>query len=232
MSRLSGNGETVRAVIFDFDGVIADSESLHLRAFQRTLSPLGLELSAEDYYSRYLAFDDRTFFGEFLRDSGRPAGEDAVAELVERKAVFFEESSGRDVRIFPGVEEFLSLVSGKYLTAIGSGAFRSEIEVILERKGLSDFFGFVVGAEDTRDSKPSPEVYLRCLDRLKSGFDATLSAARCVVFEDSPHGVLAARRAGMKCVGITNSCGAEKLAGADRVIGSFFEIMDGFPGSL
>lgn len=219
-------------MIFDFDGVIADSESLHLRAFQRTLSPLGLELSAEDYYSRYLAFDDRTFFGEFLRDSGRPAGEDAVAELVERKAVFFEESSGRDVRIFPGVEEFLSLVSGKYLTAIGSGAFRSEIEVILERKGLSDFFGFVVGAEDTRDSKPSPEVYLRCLDRLKSGFDATLSAARCVVFEDSPHGVLAARRAGMKCVGITNSCGAEKLAGADRVIGSFFEIMDGFPGSL
>ena len=232
MSRLSGNGERIRAVIFDFDGVIADSESLHLRAFQRTLSPLGLELSAEDYYSRYLAFDDRTFFGEFLRDSGRPAGEDAVAELVERKAVFFEESSGRDVRIFPGVEEFLSLVSGKYLTAIGSGAFRSEIEVILERKGLSDFFGFVVGAEDTRDSKPSPEVYLRCLDRLKSGFDATLSAARCVVFEDSPHGVLAARRAGMKCVGITNSCGAEKLAGADRVIGSFFEIMDGFPGSL
>ena len=232
MSRLSGNGETIRAVIFDFDGVIADSESLHLRAFQRTLSPLGLELSAEDYYSRYLAFDDRTFFGEFLRDSGRPAGEDAVAELVERKAVFFEESSGRDVRIFPGVEEFLSLVSGKYLTAIGSGAFRSEIEVILERKGLSDFFGFVVGAEDTRDSKPSPEVYLRCLDRLRSGFDATLSAARCVVFEDSPHGVLAARRAGMKCVGITNSCGAEKLAGADRVIGSFFEIMDGFPGSL
>lgn len=232
MPGLSGNEETIRAVIFDFDGVVADSESLHLRAFQETVKPLGLALSPEDYYSRYLAFDDRTFFGEFLRDNGRPAGDDSVAELVERKAVFFEESAGEGVGIFPGVEEFLALVSGKYLTAIGSGAFRSEIEVILEQKGLSDFFGFVVGAEDTRHSKPSPEVYLRCLDRFKSGFDATLRASRCVVFEDSPHGVLAAKRAGMKCVGITNSCGAENLAGADRVVGSFFEIMDGFPGNL
>ena len=232
MANLSGNEERIKAVIFDFDGVIADSESLHLRAFQRTVEPLGLRLSAGDYYSRYLAFDDRTFFAEFLRDNGRAAGGDAVAELVERKAVFFEESAGEDIRIFPGVEEFLGLVSGKYPAAIGSGAFRSEIEVILERKGLSDFFGFVVGAEDTRDSKPSPEVYIRCLAMLRSGFDATVSASRCVVFEDSPHGVLAAKRAGMKCVGITNSCPGEKLAGADRVIGSFFDIMDDFPGSL
>lgn len=232
MAGLSEKGETIRAVVFDFDGVIADSESLHLRAFRETAGTLGLALSAEDYYSRYLAFDDRTFFGEFLRDNGRPAGGDVVAELVERKAAFFEESAGEGIGIFPGVEEFLALVSGKYLTAIGSGAFRSEIEVVLERKGLSDFFGFVVGAEDTRRSKPSPEVYLRCLDGLRDGFDPTLRASRCVVFEDSPHGVLAARRAGMKCVGITNSCDAGKLAGADRVIGSFFEIMDGFPGNL
>ena len=229
---MSGNGKVIKAVIFDFDGVIADSESLHLKAFRRTVEPLGLQLSAEDYYSRYLAFDDRTFFAEFLRDNARPADGNAVSELVERKAVLFEEAAGEGVGIFPGVEEFLGLVSAKYPAAIGSGAFRSEIEVILAEKGLSGFFALVVGAEDTRSSKPSPEVYLRCLDGLRRGFDAALSAPECVVFEDSPHGALAAKRAGMKCVGITNSCAAEKLEAADRVIGSFFEIMDGFPGSL
>lgn len=226
------NTETIKGVIFDFDGVIADSESLHLRAFQETVKTLGLVLSTRDYYSRYLAFDDRTFFKEFLFDNASPVEEVAVAGLVERKAEIFREMAADGVRIFPGVREFLETIDGRFHTAIGSGATREEIGFVLGRKGLSRFFGFVVGADDTETSKPSPEVYLKCLERLRIESDETLTSEQCVVFEDSPHGVLAASGAGMKCVGITNSCEAEELSEADRVIGSFFEIMDDFPANL
>ena len=222
----------IKAVIFDFDGVIVDSEPLHLRAFQRTVKTLGLKLSPADYYSRYLACDDKTFFRKFLEDNGQQSTEREVARLIEEKGVCFEEMIGEDIRIFPGLVEFLQAIRGKFHTAIGSGALTGEINLILERKGLSEFFGFVIGADDTEKPKPSPEVYLKCLGKLRRDYDRTITAAQCVVFEDSPHGVLAAKRAGMRCVGITNSCSGDELALADRVAEGFSEIIDDFPGAF
>ena len=222
----------IKAVIFDFDGVIADSEPLHLRAFQKTVETLGLKLSPTDYYLRYLACDDKTFFRKFLEDNGQPYVEREIARLVREKGICFEEMMGEGIRIFPGVVEFLENIRGKFHVAIGSGALTEEINFILRRKGLSEFFGFVIGADDTENPKPSPEVYLKCLDRLRKDYDRTIKAAQCLVFEDSPHGVLAAKRAGMRCVGITNSCSDGELELADRVTGSFFEIIEDFPGGL
>ena len=219
----------IKAVIFDFDGVIVDSEPLHLRAFQRTVETLGLKLSPTDYYSRYLACDDKTFFRKFLEDNGQQGTEGDVARLVEEKGVCFEEMIGESIRIFPGVVEFLEAIRSKFHMAIGSGALTEEINLILKRKGLSEFFGFVIGADDTENPKPSPEVYLKCLERLRRDYESTVEAAQCVVFEDSPHGVLAAKRAGMKCIGITNSCSSGELKLADRVTESFFEVIDDFP---
>ena len=219
----------IKAVIFDFDGVIADSEPLHLRAFQKIVETLGLELSPRDYYLRYLACDDKTFFRKFLEDNGQRYVEREIARLVREKGICFEEMMGEDIRIFPGVIEFLKNIQGEFHVAIGSGALTEEINFILRSKGLSEFFGFVIGADDTENPKPSPEVYLRCLAKLRNDYDDTLTAGQCVVFEDSPHGVLAAKRAGMKCVGITNSCTAGELELADRVTGSFSEIIDDFP---
>ena len=219
----------IKAVIFDFDGVIVDSEPLHLRAFQRTVETLGLKLSPTDYYSRYLACDDKSFFKRFLEDRGKQETEREIARLVEEKGVCFEEMIGESIRIFPGVVEFLEAIRGKFHVAIGSGALTGEINLILKRKGLSEFFGFVIGADYTENPKPSPEVYLKCLERLKRDYDSTIEAAQCVVFEDSPHGVLAAKRAGMRCVGIANSCSGGELKLADRVTESFFEIIDDFP---
>lgn len=219
----------IKAVIFDFDGVIVDSEPLHLRAFQRTVETLGLKLFPTDYYSRYLACDDKSFFRMFLEDNGQQCTEREIARLVSEKGVFFEEMIGEDIRIFPGVIEFLEAIRGKFHVAIGSGALTGEINLILRRRNLSEFFGFIIGADDTENPKPSPEVYLKCLERLTRDYDGTITAAQCVVFEDSPHGVLAARRAGMRCVGITNSCSGDELEIADRIVGSFSEIIDGFP---
>ena len=219
----------IKAVIFDFDGVIVDSEPLHLRAFQRTVETLGLGLSTTDYYLRYLACDDKSFFRMFLEDNGQQWTEGEIARLVKEKGICFEEMLGEDIRIFPGVLEFLEVIRGKFHVAIGSGALTEEINLILRRKGLSEFFGFVIGADDTENPKPSPEVYLKCLERFRRDYDSAITAAQCVVFEDSPHGVTAAKRAGMRCVGITNSCSGDELALADRVAGGFSEIIDDFP---
>ena len=219
----------IKAVIFDFDGVIVDSEPLHLRAFQRTVEALGLKLSPTDYYLRYLACDDKSFFRRFLDDNGQQWTEGEIARLVREKGICFEEMIGEDIRIFPGVVEFLEAIRGKFHMAIGSGALTEEINLILSRKGLSEFFGFVIGADNTENPKPSPEVYLKCLERLRRDYDSTITSPQCVVFEDSPHGVLAAKRAGMRCVGITNSCSGDELALADRVAESFSEIIDNFP---
>lgn len=219
----------IKAVIFDFDGIIVDSEPLHLRAFQRTVETLGLKLSPTDYYSRYLACDDKTFFRKFLEDNGQQGTEGEIVRLVEEKGVCFEEMIGEDIRIFPGVLEFLETIQGKFHTAIGSGALTGEINLILGRRGLSEFFDFIIGADDTENPKPSPEVYLKCLEQLRRDYDGTITAGQCVVFEDSPHGVLAAKRAGMRCVGITNSCSDSELELADRVVGGFSEIIDNFP---
>lgn len=219
----------IKAVIFDFDGIIVDSEPLHLRAFQRTVETLGLKLSPTDYYSRYLACDDKTFFRKFLEDNGQQGTERDVARLIEEKGVCFEEMIGEDIRIFPGVLEFLETIQGRFHTAIGSGALTGEINLILGRRGLSEFFDFVIGADDTQNPKPSPEVYLKCLEQLRRDYDGTITAGQCVVFEDSPHGVLAAKRAGMRCVGISNSCSGDELGLADWVTESFSEIIDNFP---
>jgi HAD superfamily hydrolase (TIGR01509 family) len=222
----------IKAVIFDFDGVIVDSEPLHLRAFQRTVETLGLKLSTTDYYLRYLACDDKSFFRRFLEDNGQQCTEREIARLVGEKGICFEEMMEDGIRIFPGVVEFLEAIRGKFHVAIGSGALTEEINLILRSKGLSEFFGFVVGADDTENPKPSPEVYLNCLERLRREYDSAIAADQCVVFEDSPHGVLAAKRAGMMCVGITNSCSGDELALADRVTESFSEIIDDFPEGL
>ncbi len=219
----------IKAVIFDFDGIIVDSEPLHLRAFQRTVETLGLKLSPTDYYSRYLACDDKTFFRKFLEDNGQQGTEGEIVRLVEEKGVCFEEMMGEGIRIFPGVVEFLETIRGKFHTAIGSGALTGEINLILGRRGLSEFFDFVIGADDTQNPKPSPEVYLKCLEQLRRDYDGAITAGQCVVFEDSPHGVLAAKRAGMRCIGITNSCSGGELKLADRVTESFFEVVDDFP---
>lgn len=219
----------IKAVIFDFDGVIADSEPLHLRAFQKTVGTLGLGLSAADYYSRYLAYDDKTFFRKFLEDNEQQVTGQEIERLVREKGVCFEETIREDIRIFPGVVEFLETIQGKFHIAIGSGALREEINLILKLKDISEFFDFVIGADDTEKTKPSPEVYLRCLEKLRRDYDGTITADQCVVFEDSPHGVLAAKRAGMKCVGITNSCAGEELTLADRIMGGFLEVIKDFP---
>jgi len=214
----------LQAVIFDFDGVIADSEPLHLRLFQRVLGELGIELTRELYYARYLHLDDEGLFRAVHEDAGKAIRDSEVARLVLRKeAVFMEEALHGDnaVRLFPNVASLIrSLKAAKVPVAIASGALANEIAAILEHYQLLDCFGTVIGAKECVHHKPHPEPYERAFSWLnENGGRGKLDKRFVTAIEDSVGGLNSARAAGLRTLGVTNSYVAEKLAPhADRVV--------------
>lgn len=209
----------LKAIIFDFDGVIADTEPLHLKAFQLTLKEKGIELSDEDYFENYLAYDDKTLFKELLKDRNYEHNEAQISELMNRKSEHFENVLKGNILVLEGVPEFISEVSGKYPLAIGSGAIRSEIIDILESGGLREHFEIIVSADEIINCKPDPEVFIEALRRLNNldSVSEKISPQECLVIEDSTSGIKAAHSAGMKCLAITNSYAAEKLSEAELI---------------
>jgi HAD superfamily hydrolase (TIGR01509 family) len=205
-----------RAVLFDCDGIIADSEPLHLSAFQEVLAPLGITITPADYIARYLGFDDRGVFTEALRAHGRKPTAGEVAALIAEKARRFRAVLERETHIYPGVTALVRALAGVPL-AVVSGALREEIEIILARAGIRDAFATVVAAEDVRVGKPDPEGFLRAFATLAAGL-SDISPAQCLVIEDSIAGLEAARRAGMRCLAVTNSYPAAQLRDADLVV--------------
>lgn len=211
------------AVIFDFDGIIVDTEPLHLVAFRAVLEPRGIPLSDAEYWERYLGFDDRDAITTALTSAGREPAPACVATLMAEKAERFLHSVRAGVPLFPGVEAFVRAAARHGPLAIGSGALRAEIELILETVGLREAFAVIVSAEDVTHGKPDPETYLRALAALRSRQPA-LAPEACLVVEDSAAGVAAAKAAGMRCVAVTNSSPAAALADADLVVESLEEL--------
>jgi HAD superfamily hydrolase (TIGR01509 family) len=205
----------MRAVVFDFDGVIVNSEPLHFRGFRDVLAERGVELTEADYYRRYLGYDDRAAFAAIAADSGCVWTEDDLAELVERKALRLERDAPE---LFPGAAEAVRRLASTHRLAIASGAIRPEITRVLEREGLTRHFTAIASAEDARASKPAPDVYFEALRQLSSAAGAPLAAADCVAIEDSQWGIDAARAAGLRTIGVTHTYHAQALTGTDIVI--------------
>lgn len=136
------------AIIFDFDGVIADTEPLHFASFRQTLAEIGISLSEPAYYADYLGYDDRGCFIAALTAHQRPTEPAALAQLMQRKARAYLQSVKEHLVIFPGVREFVREAAAAYPLAIASGALRHEIEVILEQAGLQKEFIHITSAED------------------------------------------------------------------------------------
>lgn len=210
----------LRAIIFDCDGVIADTEPLHLAAFQRVLGEEGLSLAEGDYYDRYLALDDRSCFMRLYEERGRSLDPKRLNELIARKAAYLEPVIGEQLRIFPGVEEFVREAAANFPLAIASGALRREIELVLDAAHLLNCFCAIVSAEDVSKGKPHPEPFLKALALINEVRSEAIRPEECLVVEDSIHGVEAARAAGMRCLAVTNSYGRELLSEADLVVGS------------
>ena len=210
----------LRAVIFDFNGIIVDDEPIHFKLFQRVLGEEGIVLTEEDYYARYLGFDDRGAFMAGFRENSRPLSAQKLQELIERKADYYQEAISNHVTVFPGVKNLVTDLAQTLPLAVASGALRHEIETILKTLGLLDHFRAIVATEDVTQGKPEPEIYLKALAALNAHGDngIPIGAADCVVIEDSKEGIRGARRAGMKCLAVTNSHPAELLSEATAVV--------------
>jgi HAD superfamily hydrolase (TIGR01509 family) len=208
----------IRAVVFDFDGVIANSEPLHFRAFRDVLAACGVTLTERDYYDKYLGYDDAGAFRAVAGDQRVSMTEANVAELVTRKAIVLEDLAHDASVLFAGARDAIHRMAESCPIAIASGARRPEILRVLEHEQLMPLFRFVVGAEDTPASKPAPDPYLLAVSLLAAETARPLAASDCVAVEDSRWGLESARAAGLKTVAVTHTYPAEELARADLVI--------------
>src|SRR3954471_8264295 len=209
---------SLRAIVFDFDGVIADSEPLHFRGYRDVLAAEGMVLSEQDYYALYLGFDDVGAFAAIGEQNGRSWDASRIAALVAKKAVRLEELE-RDVSVlFPGAADAIRRAAAAVPIAVASGARGEEIRRVLVREDLLSFFAAIVAAEDPPVSKPAPDPYLRAVSLLAERLDGLL-ARDCVAIEDSQWGLASARAAGLRTVAVTNTYAAGQLS-ADLTISS------------
>jgi beta-phosphoglucomutase len=215
----------LRAVIFDFDGVIADSEPIHFAVFQRVLGDKGFFLSQEEYYADYLGYDDKGCFAAFLTAHGHPMTPETIDDLVKQKAAaYFDYIKERPV-IFPGVCDFIHEAATRHPLAVCSGALRHEIEFILEQAGIRKAFEHITSAEDVIHGKPNPEGFLHALAALnEQGASRFMIPSECLVIEDSLPGIRGAHAAGMKVLAVANTNRPEELQEADAVTSSLADV--------
>jgi beta-phosphoglucomutase len=157
----------MRAVIFDFDGVLVDSEPSHYRALRDCLLAEGITLTPEEYAQDYLAYDDRQCLRIAFERRGLPPDEARVETAARRKAQIYEDLLNR-VPLFDGARELIEELSGRIPLAIASGALAGEIDRILAAAGLREAFATVVGADNVTRCKPHPEPYLTAMRRLRT----------------------------------------------------------------
>jgi beta-phosphoglucomutase-like phosphatase (HAD superfamily) len=207
----------LQAVFFDFDGVIADTEPLHLCAYQKVLEPEGIELPKEDYYARYLGYDDVGLFQALARDRGIAVTTAKVDGWVESKSQIIEQMLSSDAIVFPGAAACVRMFAERVPIAVASGALEPEIDIVLRHAGLRECFRAIASASDGVRGKPEPDLYLLAMAKLKEP-GGLLDPSACIAIEDSHWGLEAARKAGLRCVAVTNTYAAGELSVADLIV--------------
>ena len=213
----------LRAIVFDFDGVLANSEPLHFQSFRDVLAARGVTLTETDYYARYLGFDDAGAFAAIGRDRQRNWSRDEIAGLIREKADQMTELERHVSILFPGAAEIVRQTAATIPIAIASGALGHEIRRVLDREGLTACFDAIVAAEDTPRSKPAPDPYEKAVALLRTTRLENLTPGECAAVEDSTWGLQSAREAGLRTVGVAQSYAAADLS-ADLVITSIGEL--------
>jgi HAD superfamily hydrolase (TIGR01509 family) len=187
----------LRAIIFDFDGVLADTEPLHFEAFSDVLAPLGISLSRDEYFSKYLGLNDEALLRAIFAEQRRALTDESLRRLRAAKDAAYEARIERGMNLLPGVADFIRAAGARWRLAICSGARRAEIQTILRRAGLAFDMDLVVSADEVPISKPDPTGYLRTLELLQMRH-SDLHAGECLAVEDSILGLRAAKAAGLK----------------------------------
>jgi beta-phosphoglucomutase len=182
-----------RALLFDFDGVLADTENIHVAAWQRTFTDFGWEVP-DVVCARAVEEDDRSFLASVFVERTIEGGD--VAGWVRRKQELTIAMLNDSPRLYPGVPELIRAIHGRVRLAVVSGTWRANVEVVLRASGLTDAFELIVGKEDVDAGKPDPACYRLALKRLK------IAASRAAALEDSPTGIAAARAAGLRILAV------------------------------
>ncbi len=199
----------LKAVLFDFNGVIIDDEPIHERAIGQILLDENLRLSRRDFQKYCLGRGDRHCMTELLASQGRIVGDSYLNRLLQRKALVYQQEieTLTMLPIYPTLGNLIAQMRSERLKlAVVSGALRSEIELVLDRAQLSPYFSLVVAGDDITTSKPEPDGYLLAVDRLNQLYpDLQLQAGECLAIEDTFAGIEAAKRAGIKVVGIAHT---------------------------
>lgn len=203
------------AAIFDMDGVLIDSGAHHRHAWRTLLAELGTEPAHPEHWRLTIGRPSEEAIPLLL---GRRVSDAEARRLARRKRDLYQERAQAGMEPVPGVPEFLHALERQHVPrAVGTSASRWDAERLLDDLGLLRFFDVVVTADDVMLGKPDPEVWAQAARRLR------VTPAHCVVFEDAPVGIQAARAAGMRAIGVTTAHTAAELlaAGADRTIPDF-----------
>jgi beta-phosphoglucomutase len=209
----------LKAVIFDFDGVIADTEALHFAAFNDVLAQYNIELTEEEYYEQYLGYSDIDCFNA-INDSYKLEWDDAeIEDLVLQKADTFEGYLSAGAVIIKGVPQFVEMLQKNNIhIALCSGATMRDIKAVIGASPLFSVFKVIVSADDVLVGKPDPEGYMMARKRLSAAVGQPIATSECLAIEDSEWGLEAARAASMHTLGVTNSYPSAALGMADKVV--------------
>jgi phosphoglycolate phosphatase/beta-phosphoglucomutase len=212
----------IKAIFFDFNGVIIDDEPLQMKAYRDALAPHGITLTEENYYN-LLGTDDLGFVRETFSRAAVTLADETLRAVIERKSELHRELIKDELPLFAGVETFIKAAAREFPLGLVSMARRAEIDYVLERARLDRLFGVIVSAEDAPRYKPDPCCYERAFElrneQRRAARQLPLLARECLVIEDSPPGIEAGRAAGMRTLGVTNTVPERALreAGADVV---------------
>jgi beta-phosphoglucomutase len=198
-----------RAAIFDFNGTLSDDEPILYAIYAEMFAESGRPLTEQQYADELAGHSEEEIIGQWL---GRDRPD--FAELVADRITRYRNAASDGSTVYPEVREAVRYAAGRMPVAIVSGAAREEIVPVVEVAGLAPYLRAIVAADDVVEGKPHPEGYLLALEQLGHG----IRAPEVLVFEDTEVGVAAAKAAGMRCVGITRTLGAARLAGADELI--------------
>lgn len=215
----------IQAILFDFNGVIIDDERIHLKAYREVFSAEGVSLTDEEYFP-CLGMDDAGFVRAAFARAGRELTDDAMRAVINREHELHRALIKAELPVSPGVVTFIKAAARQFQLGIVSMAERSEIDHVLQLASLGKEFSVFVSAEPGLKHKPAPDCYLRGFDLLNARRRADrrlpLVARECLAIEDAPPGIQAARAAGMRTTGVTNTVSESDLraAGADVVTAS------------
>lgn len=212
----------IKGILFDFNGVIIDDEPLQMRAYQEILGKEGIALTEADYYSS-LGMDDKTFVAAAYERADKKPETNKILEITLAKSEKWREMIADELPLFDGVVDFIKKMEKEFALGIVSMARREEIEFVLEAACVRACFAVIISAEDVENCKPHPECYLKGFNALDSyrikRQHLPMVHGECLVIEDSPPGIKAAKAARLQALGVTNTVSAAELreAGADSV---------------